>query len=456
MSVMVNGSPTKEFGVKKGLRQGNPLSPFLFVLVAEALARLVRKSSEIGEFENFEINRRCGVDILQFADDTLLVGKGSWKHVKALKIVLRSFELVSGLGINFHKSKLIGINVSPLFLDAAAYYLSCKIESSNFLFLGIPIGSNPRKEATWSPLMPTKVAKVVTTIQSNFLWGGEEEKKKIHWVGWKGVTRPQEKGGLGIKNIGDFNLALLNKWRWRIAQGNKSMWLEVSVAVMGGWLEGVWKWGDLGISVVGRDADFFFSFGVEGSFREFRRIPFGPPAKGDVAFNLIWKADIPFKIKAFGWRLFLNRLPTKDVLMYRGINLNHANSMCIFCNSHVEEADHLFSKCFVIKLVWKEIAMWVGFLGWSEEECIPFFLEWHSLSRVNKVKSGKLGVFWLATTWIIWLTRNAFCFRNEVWNINNMVWSIKFLAWRWSTFGNITYSNCSFYDFYKDPWSYLK
>src|SRR3954464_14826636 len=93
---------------------------------------------DVGEFEGLVLNRRCGVDILQFADDTLLVGKGSWKHVKALKIVLRSFELVSDLGINFHKSNLIGINVSPLFLDAATYYLSCKIESSNFLFLGIP------------------------------------------------------------------------------------------------------------------------------------------------------------------------------------------------------------------------------------------------------------------------------------------------------------------------------
>ncbi|XP_058774268.1 uncharacterized mitochondrial protein AtMg01250-like [Vicia villosa] len=148
MSVMVNGSPTKEFGVNRGLRQGDPLSPFLFVLVAEALTRLVRKSIEIGEFESFDIKRRCEVDILQFADDTLLIGKGSWKHVKALKIVLRSFELVSGLGINFHQSKLIGINVSPLFLEAATFYLSCKVKNSNFLFLGIPIGSNPQKEAT--------------------------------------------------------------------------------------------------------------------------------------------------------------------------------------------------------------------------------------------------------------------------------------------------------------------
>ncbi|XP_058776714.1 uncharacterized protein LOC131651051 [Vicia villosa] len=145
---------------------------------------------------------------------------------------------------------------------------------------------------------------------------------------------------------------------------------------MGGWIDGIWKWGDLGISVVGRDVVFLHSLSVLkdlldnfGSlndskdevewlldlnsgytvsscycFYASRRIPYGPPVKCEEAFNLIWKADVPFKIKAFGWRLFLNRLPTKDLLVYRGINLNHDNLMCVFCNSHVEEADHLFSK----------------------------------------------------------------------------------------------------------------
>src|SRR4051812_15069968 len=94
MLVLVNGSPTKDFIVKRGLRQGDPLSPFLFVIVPKALAKLVRKSTEIGEYENFIIRRSCGVDILQFVDDTLLVGEGTWKHMKAMKIVLRAFELV--------------------------------------------------------------------------------------------------------------------------------------------------------------------------------------------------------------------------------------------------------------------------------------------------------------------------------------------------------------------------
>ncbi|XP_058753252.1 uncharacterized mitochondrial protein AtMg01250-like [Vicia villosa] len=107
MPVLVNGSPSREFEVSRGLRQRDPLSPFLYVLVVEGLTGLARKSIDVGDFGRFSINGSCWVDILQFADDTLIVGEGSWKHVWAIKAVLWALELVSGLGINHHKSKLI-------------------------------------------------------------------------------------------------------------------------------------------------------------------------------------------------------------------------------------------------------------------------------------------------------------------------------------------------------------
>src|SRR4051812_24416755 len=147
MSVLVNGSPTKEFVVTRGLRQGDPLSPFLFVLVAEGLAGLVRSASLLGNFRGMNINGLCRVDLLQYADDTILVGDGSWQHIWALKVVLRGFEIASGLGVNYHKSSLIGINSNPHFLGAAANFLVCKVENRNFTFLGILIGGNPRRIA---------------------------------------------------------------------------------------------------------------------------------------------------------------------------------------------------------------------------------------------------------------------------------------------------------------------
>lgn len=153
MLVLVNGSPTKEFMVSRGLRQGDPLSPFIFVLVAEYLTGLVKISIEVGEFQKFDIKRASWVDILQFTNDTLLVGDGSCKQVWEIKVVLRSFKVVSGLGINYQKRKLIGINSNAHFLEAASHVISCKVEENNFYFLGILIGFNPRKETTWNPLL---------------------------------------------------------------------------------------------------------------------------------------------------------------------------------------------------------------------------------------------------------------------------------------------------------------
>lgn len=76
MYALMNGSSTKEFMVDKGLRQGDPISSFLFVLAAEGLTGLVRKVKELDDFSYFNIIDSCEIYILQFADYTLMVGNG--------------------------------------------------------------------------------------------------------------------------------------------------------------------------------------------------------------------------------------------------------------------------------------------------------------------------------------------------------------------------------------------
>ncbi|GAU35431.1 hypothetical protein TSUD_375210 [Trifolium subterraneum] len=148
MSVLINGSPTEDFTVGKGLLQGNPLSPFLFLLAAKGLTGMVNKAVEIGKFVGFKVSDSIQFQILQFADDTILMGDCSWDNIRTIKSILRGFELVSGLKINFVKSKLYGINMETNILEAAATYLDCSHDSIPFNFLGIPVGANPRRQAT--------------------------------------------------------------------------------------------------------------------------------------------------------------------------------------------------------------------------------------------------------------------------------------------------------------------
>ncbi|XP_058784846.1 uncharacterized mitochondrial protein AtMg01250-like [Vicia villosa] len=153
LSVLVNGGTTKDFRMEKGLRQGDPLSPFLFVLALEVLTALVKKSKEAGEFRGFKINGKKDVDILQFADDTIILAEGDTANLWSVKVILRGFELMSGSHINFHKSNLYDINLDQWFLEAASSFLSCKVGSLPFKLLGVRVGGDPRKLVMWRDLL---------------------------------------------------------------------------------------------------------------------------------------------------------------------------------------------------------------------------------------------------------------------------------------------------------------
>jgi hypothetical protein len=102
MSILVNGSPTKEINIKRGLKQGDPLAPFLFLLVAEGLGGLMKRAVGLNRFRGFRIgNNGSVVSHLQYADDTLCIGEPTLENLWALKAILRGFEMVSGLKVNF-------------------------------------------------------------------------------------------------------------------------------------------------------------------------------------------------------------------------------------------------------------------------------------------------------------------------------------------------------------------
>jgi hypothetical protein len=134
---------------QRRLRQGDPLAPFLFLIAAEGLAGLARNATDIGLLRGVKVTNSIQFHMLQFADDTMFTGEGSWENIWTVKAILRSFELVSGLKINFSKSSIVWINLDDDFVEAASTFLSCSIGSIPFKFLGIPVGANPRRSSTW-------------------------------------------------------------------------------------------------------------------------------------------------------------------------------------------------------------------------------------------------------------------------------------------------------------------
>lgn len=122
------------------------MAPFLFLVIAEGLTGLVRKVMALRKLVGFKVGKLEAVEVavLQFVDDTLLMGEPIIQNVLTLKCILKCFELASGLKVNFLKSCCVGISVTEGELQMFASILNCKVTKPPFTFLGIPVGGNPR------------------------------------------------------------------------------------------------------------------------------------------------------------------------------------------------------------------------------------------------------------------------------------------------------------------------
>ena len=90
---------------------------------------------------------------LQFADDTTIFCEAEWEEVIAVKRILRCFKLMSGLKINFHKSKVRGEGVQDEIVQVLAQKLNCLRQKLPMSYLGSPLGTNPMRKAAWKPVI---------------------------------------------------------------------------------------------------------------------------------------------------------------------------------------------------------------------------------------------------------------------------------------------------------------
>lgn len=86
--------------------------------MVEGLSALVGKAVEVRNFQSYLMHDNLHISRMQFADDTIVIRKTAWDNLWSIKTIIRSFELVSRLKVNFHKSKLIGIHIPADFLEA--------------------------------------------------------------------------------------------------------------------------------------------------------------------------------------------------------------------------------------------------------------------------------------------------------------------------------------------------
>ncbi|XP_076892373.1 uncharacterized protein LOC143544101 [Bidens hawaiensis] len=272
-SVLINGSPTMEFACNRGLRQGDPLSPFLFVIAMEALTGIMKKSTNIGLFHDLKCTLNGpAISHLLYADDVVFLGEWSVTNAMNLQRILRCFHLASGLKANLEKCSVYGVGVGESEIENMASILHCKPGKFPFRYLGLQVGANMNLIRSWIPIIelvkkrlsiwkarslsyggrvtliksvlnslptyyfslykaPNQVIDELEKLRRIFFWGGTEDESKINWIAWKKVVEPIDRGGLGFGSLREANLSMLSKWWWRFKTEKHSLWRKVIWAI---------------------------------------------------------------------------------------------------------------------------------------------------------------------------------------------------------------------------------
>nr|GEV77981.1 RNA-directed DNA polymerase, eukaryota [Tanacetum cinerariifolium] len=152
-SVLVNGSPTSEFQFHCGLKQGDPLASYLFILIMESLHLSFARVVKAGFFKGVKISDSVTISHLFYADDAVFVGEWSNSNLSSIMNVLHCFSLAFGLKINVHKSQRLGVGVSFDIIEVAAYSLGCSVMKTPFKYLGFPVGGNMSSIKAWDDII---------------------------------------------------------------------------------------------------------------------------------------------------------------------------------------------------------------------------------------------------------------------------------------------------------------
>ena len=150
--VLINGQLSEPIIHRRGLRQGDPLSPLLFVIVLDCMATMFAKSSQVGILKPIG-NQRLAYRTSLYADDAIIFINLDIQEMKAVQDMLDAFGTASGLRTNYGKSSLTPICCGGIYMEAIAGELGCPIKHFPCTYLGMPLSDCRITRADWQPAL---------------------------------------------------------------------------------------------------------------------------------------------------------------------------------------------------------------------------------------------------------------------------------------------------------------
>ncbi|KAL0011249.1 hypothetical protein SO802_006357 [Lithocarpus litseifolius] len=266
LSILINGKSYGLIHPSRGIRQGDPLSPYLFLLCAEGFTALLKKAESEGRIKGVSICRGAPkVTNLLFADDSLLFCQATRAEGETIAEILQTYERASGQRINLEMSSVyfssntsdrqkgqildvLGVNEVdrfetylglPTLIGRAKYHTFSflkdriwkKLQGWKGMLLSkagkeILIKAVAQSMPTYSMSVfqiPKKLCDELDALCAKFWWGQMGNERKIHWKSWDKLTVSKKEGGMGFRDLRAFNLAMLAMQGWRMVKGNDSL-----------------------------------------------------------------------------------------------------------------------------------------------------------------------------------------------------------------------------------------
>uniref|UniRef100_A0A803PWX1 Reverse transcriptase domain-containing protein n=1 Tax=Cannabis sativa TaxID=3483 RepID=A0A803PWX1_CANSA len=499
-SFLINGEIQGKVTPQRGLRQGDPLSPFLFLLCAEAFSCLIQHAEHSGQLHGIGFGRQgVSVSHLFFADDSLVFLAANEDECKGFKELLEKYSKASGQLVNFHKSEMcFGRKVTLPVRTHLANIMGVKVVDNYGKYLGLPsfVGRTKKqhfefiKNKVWNKLkgwkgsffsaagkevlikaviqaiptytmscfrLPKKTINSIHSMAARFWWGSSEKDSKIHWCKWDVLCKHKEQGGLGFRDLGLFNQALLAKQVWRCIRFPNSLCsrvLKASYYPNGGVIEAksgnhasfVWRSLVWGKKIIQKGYRWRIGNGNSVrviddpwlprpvTFKIYDKPPLpdqlyvidlkkvrmgvfarsgyhdgGTPYKSrDVQsdtqaaekwWSKLWKLKIPPKVKHFVWKMAHSWIPTNSALAHRHIQVE---PYCKRCSTGAyENVFHALWGCRVNREVWNGAGFYGRLQRQGREDVLAFLMRVSSLFTKDEFE------FFLILSWNLWYIRNS-------------------------------------------------
>ncbi|XP_071917289.1 uncharacterized protein [Coffea arabica] len=267
-SVLVNGGSNGFFRSSRGLRQGDPISPALFVIGAEVLSRTLNTLPTQRGFTPFKVPPHCSIIThLAFADDVIIFSSGAKSSLRLIKRVLDDYNEASGQRINPQKSCFLTHPRAPSQRAAVVnQILGYNKRDFPIRYLGCPLYTGRSKKVYYTDIYnavanrilswknqilslggrvvliqsvlssmpihllaaaspPKGMLMVIEKLFAKFLWGSSNFGDKFHWIRWADLCRPKDEGGVGLRGLKQVYDSFSIKLWWKFRQ-QQSLWAK--------------------------------------------------------------------------------------------------------------------------------------------------------------------------------------------------------------------------------------